>query len=238
MCLYIFTVSPQSGFGVHVKTGGTPLLERGSIVTIHWHPSSFLPFIDTTKFDVGITLRLLDPHTQLFDHSVTLASALANTGEANITIPSTLPLRRNSYPLHPVAIEVGMNSVDLQPFSLEACSHTNTGCEGARVAKHSSVLLLDLTSSEFERSERCKEWANNQSSEVTHTLRTTLPPCPCTEESAALPNSGFKIESLSHLSSSDPASNVQRNTHYEGREFEESYQNLLHRNASICYQQQ
>ena len=232
----------QNGFGVHVETtSGTPVIKRGNVVKVYWLPDSLLPYIDTTNHTVDVTLRLLNPHTELFDHRVSLVTKVPNTGQVNITIPHTLPVSHYKQSLPPLVIEVGLNLESLTLFSLRKCSHAEIGCEKFHVGKHSSVKLLDLTSSEDERRQRCKEWAHKQQTEVVQRLRHNLPSCPCTEELAALSNSGFKLDHFSSLSGSTPAlaHDVWRPKSYfrGGRLIDESYRYFLHRNASVCYRQ-
>ena len=219
------------------------MLQRGSVATIHWHPTLFLPLTNTTHFPVGVTLRLLDPHTHLFDLSMPLAPELPNSGHARLIIPATPPTNQRTqemYPLIPVVIEVGVNlsSLDLCPQS------SGFGCESLRVAKHSSVRLLDLTSSGYERGLRCGQWAGNQPAGVGRRLGENVSSCPCTQRRAALANSGFKRDHYSSHSTSPPESplssdDVWRNggQYRDGRLTDESYRKLLHKNASVCYRQ-
>ena len=244
----LFAGPLQNGFGVGTESqdGGGPVLKRGSVVTVHWPPTLFLPplFVNgtTATFTVDITLRLLDTHTNLFSTSVPLASELANSGRASVTIPATLLSNgsKHELPLLPMVIQVGVSSPSLNSL-LGNCSHNIDCC----VSKHSSVRLLDISGSEYERSQRCHEWAENQVNGTGQRLKKTLPSCPCTESHAALPNSGFRRGTFTSYSMSALTSLNYANQQMYGESggdgqrllVDDSYQRLLHKNASVCYRQ-
>ena len=243
--LILCAVLLQSGFGVGTESpDGGPVLERGSVVTVRWQPTLFPPFFfNTTSTTVDVTLRLLDTHTNLFSIIVPIMSELANSGTASVTIPATLLSDRSKHelPLLPMVIQVGANFPSPDSV-LGNCSHLSNDCKGLVVGKHSSVRLLDLSGSEFERSRKCRQWADNQVPGVGQRLKRSLPPCPCTEKRAALPNSGFKRDTFFSFSM-PPLPNSSHSWRYGERAgdgqrlVDDSYQRLLHKNASVCYRQ-
>ena len=91
-------------------------------------------------------------------------------------------------------------------------------------------------------SQRCHEWAENQVNGTGQRLKKTLPSCPCTESHAALPNSGFRRDtftsySMSALTSLNYAYEQMYGASSQRLLVDDSYQRLLHKNASVCYRQ-
>ena len=203
------------------------LLRPSTTLTVTWDPQMFLPLQDPASYRVEIGLYRLNLNTGEGVELSSLASNVENSGRRDVTIPTifdNLSGGRMQTDAYPVAIHVTVASTVPEFLSKRQTDTTllrKLIRFGLRVNIWTGVAYYIATT----LSERyCNEWSRRQPLDIGNSINRRLPPCPCTEDQARSPNSGFQEERLSSYI-------------YDVTIFDDLWRNFFHPGTASCFRQ-
>ena len=215
-----------------------PVFESGARVTVFWSPLSIFPLVDKDSYMVDITVRVQDISTGEWKTLATLASDLPNGGEAGVTIPDIPELEAFENTLNPVVIEVGVSAASMVAGTRKRGILSDVlqkiGRLGLRIIKQMPMRIIKKTIRQAAQRLACEAWAGFIEDEnIGQEINNRLPPCPCTADRAALPNSGFREEKLSSV-----VKVVGQVQDFFGTTIaDDAFRNYFHPGAASCYRQ-
>ena len=198
--LYSIAVPFDKAFEVFIESE-EPILESGNVIVVQWSPESVFSLLDVSTYTVDITLREFDVVTNTWSVVATLASEIPNNGLAILTMPPLLVVNNYNGSLVPVVIEVGLNSNSTLFNATNSISNVLSMLNqyGQKITRQSPMRMLKKLYEQSIQRLRCEAWASLQPINIGDELNNILPPCPCTEDRARSPNSGFIQESYLSL---------------------------------------
>lgn len=203
-------------------------------MSIYWSPTTF----SNTNFSVDITLCVLAQHVHL--QCIPLATSVANTGHAIVTLPLSLLASHDSlkYPLLPIVFRVNINIAHFHPSpNCSLSQRTKPGCEKLHVTQQSHVRLLNVLSDRAVQRLACQVWFDTEPSSDSYNTALLNKPlllllCPCTEQHVLLPDSGFKKEQFTYFPlPNDTLQHLKDNQSHKWM-IDETFNDFL---ASTCY---
>ena len=219
-----------------------PVFETGTTVTVYWSQQTIFPIADPESYRVDITMREFDTNTGEWNTLATLASDLPNNGEAKITIPVLPAVEIFEDSIKPVVIEVGISSTSMTDTNRGVFSSvlSKVGQFGLHILKQSPMRILRRIVGLVPGILRniglrpaCEEWARTQPDNIGAEINNRLPPCPCTEDRARAPNSGFREERLSSIIK--VIGRVQ--DYFETTIIDDAFRNFFHPRTASCFRQ-
>ena len=203
------------------------LLRPSTTLTVTWDPQMLLPLQDPASYRVDIGLYRLNLNTGEGVELSSLASNVENSGRRDVTIPTifdNLSGGRMQTDAYPVAIHVTVASTAPEFLSKRQTDTTllrKLIRFGLRINVWTGIAYYIATT----LSERyCNEWSRRQPLDNGNSINRRLPPCPCTEDQARSPNSGFQEERLSSYI-------------YDVTIFDDLWRNFFHPGTASCFRQ-
>ena len=203
------------------------LLGPSTTLTVTWDPQMLLPLQDPASYRVDIGLYQLNLNTGEGVELSSLASNVENSGRRDVTIPTifdNLSGGRMQTDAYPVAIHVTVASTAPEFLSKRQTDTTllrKLIRFGLRINVWTGIAYYIATT----LSERyCNEWSRRQPLDIGNSINRRLPPCPCTEDQARSPNSGFQEERLSSYI-------------YDVTIFDDLWRNFFHPGTASCFRQ-
>ena len=221
----------EKAFEVYVESE-EPVFESGTTVRVYWSSRSIFPLADLDSYTVDITLRELDIDSGEWKTLATLASDLPNNGEANITIPELPTVENYEDSLSPVVVEVGVSTASMASKKRGLSGIlSKLGRLGIRILKQAPMRIVQRINTA--KRIACEIWALTQPDNIGQQTNDRLPPCPCTSDRAAGPNSGFKEERLSSIVK--VVGSVQN--FFDTTIIDDGFRRYFHPGTANCYRQ-
>ena len=226
---HYFAIAAVSFDRAHAVSFNSPslLLRSSTSFTVTWDPQMVLSLQDPASYRVNIGLYQLNLNTGEGVELSSLASNVENSGRRDVTIPTifdNVSGGRMQTDAYPVAIHVTVASTAPEFLSKR---QTNTTLLrklirfGLRINIWTGIAYYIATT----LSERyCNEWSRRQPPDIGNSINRRLPPCPCTEDQARSPNSGFQEERLSSYI-------------YDVTIFDDLWRNFFHPGTASCFRQ-
>ena len=211
----------QRAFEITIESE-EPILESGAVINVHWSPHSIFSIINNGSYTVDITLRVLDVDTSEWKVVSTLASDLKNNGRAEVTIPEIPEFDSYEYLAYPALVEVSVSAASMSDTNSTILN--KIGNLGMRIVKQAPMRIIKKSVKPAEQRLACEAWALTQEDGIGQQTINHLPPCPCTAERAAAPNSGFREEKLSSVVKVTGATIA-----------DDAFRNYFHPGAASCY---
>ena len=223
----------EKAFEVYVESE-EPVFESGTTVRVYWSSRSIFPLADLDSYTVDITLRELDIDSGEWKTLATLVSDLPNNGEADITIPELPTVENYEDSLNPVVVEVGVSTASMASTKRGLSGIlAKLGRLGMRILKQAPMRIIRKLVQNGAQRLACETWALTQPDNIGQQINDRLPPCPCTVERAAAPNSGFKEERLSSIVR--VVGNVQN--FFDTTIIDDAFRHYFHPRTASCYRQ-
>lgn len=199
-----------------------PILESGAVINVHWSPHSIFSIVNSSSYTVDITLRVRDLDTSEWKVVSPLASNLKNNGRAEVIIPEIPEFESYEYLAYPALVEVSVSAASMSDTNSTILN--KIGNLGVRIIKQAPMRIIKKSVKPAEQRLACEAWAFSQEDGVGQQIINHLPPCPCTAERAAAPNSGFREEKLSSVIKLTGAIIA-----------DDAFHNYFHHGAASCY---
>ena len=151
-------------------------------VSLTWLQDAVFPIQDPNTYTVDIWLYTLSGNT--WHRTACLASTYPNSGSATVTIPLMEPSTTARFSA--VVVQVALNTNQTEPGFFQNLT-TTAGL----------WTVVAYTTDTAPTREECNVWAENTISRSAERERIELtPPCPCTQQQALAPNSGFNEQNM------------------------------------------